>query len=282
MFRRPWRTLHISVALRALTHHYCPRQNAVHLLRALPLASRHERLFGVVASDDHQANYDENERNIRVPYTLSPPHRRDPAISAALALLPTMGTIKIKVVYLDCTTQSIVLMPPTPSLPRGCDLTLNASLTSRPVTSSKPNVMKRKLITAVRMLSTHCRLHHHDPGTNASSAPLPTMATTSTMTQIKMSSTPSPPQRRDPDANASSAPLSTTAPKANISKESFSSNEPLMTTVRMLATVTAHKALGGAIRISKALVKGKALAKGASKALANFSHASRQCQKQRI
>ena len=34
--------------------------------------------------------------------------------------------------------------------------------------------------------------------------------------------------------------------------------------------VTAHKALGGGLRISKALVKGKALAKGASKALADF------------
>ncbi|KAJ6578357.1 hypothetical protein B0H19DRAFT_1062863 [Mycena capillaripes] len=33
-------------------------------------------------------------------------------------------------------------------------------------------------------------------------------------------------------------------------------------------------ALGGGLRISKALVKGKALAKGASKALADFSHAS--------
>ncbi len=32
--------------------------------------------------------------------------------------------------------------------------------------------------------------------------------------------------------------------------------------------VTAHKALGGVLRISKALVKGKALAKGTSKVLA--------------
>ncbi|KAJ6603090.1 hypothetical protein B0H10DRAFT_2229938 [Mycena sp. CBHHK59/15] len=40
--------------------------------------------------------------------------------------------------------------------------------------------------------------------------------------------------------------------------------------------VTAHKALGGGLRISKALVKDKALAKGASKALADFSHASRR------
>jgi hypothetical protein len=46
------------------------------------------------------------------------------------------------------------------------------------------------------------------------------------------------------------------------------------------APVTAHKALGGGLRISKALVKGKALAKGASKALAYFSHASRRYQKQ--
>ncbi|KAJ7085076.1 hypothetical protein C8R44DRAFT_752972 [Mycena epipterygia] len=36
------------------------------------------------------------------------------------------------------------------------------------------------------------------------------------------------------------------------------------------SAVTAHKALGGGLRISKALVKGKALAKGASKALADF------------
>jgi hypothetical protein len=43
--------------------------------------------------------------------------------------------------------------------------------------------------------------------------------------------------------------------------------------------VTAHKALGGGLRISKALVKGKALANGASKALADFSHASRRYQK---
>ncbi|KAJ6540412.1 hypothetical protein B0H19DRAFT_1077821 [Mycena capillaripes] len=34
--------------------------------------------------------------------------------------------------------------------------------------------------------------------------------------------------------------------------------------------MTSHKALGGGLRISKALVKGKALAKGASKALADF------------
>ncbi|KAJ6574117.1 hypothetical protein B0H19DRAFT_1063115 [Mycena capillaripes] len=44
--------------------------------------------------------------------------------------------------------------------------------------------------------------------------------------------------------------------------------------------VTAHKALGGGLRISKALVKGKALAKGTSKALADFSHASRRYRKQ--
>ncbi|KAJ7805983.1 hypothetical protein B0H14DRAFT_2610772 [Mycena olivaceomarginata] len=43
-------------------------------------------------------------------------------------------------------------------------------------------------------------------------------------------------------------------------------------------SLTAHKALGGGLRISKALVKGKALAKGTSKALADFSHASRRYQ----
>jgi hypothetical protein len=39
---------------------------------------------------------------------------------------------------------------------------------------------------------------------------------------------------------------------------------------RAIPPVTAHKALGEGLRISKALVKGKALAKGASKALADF------------
>jgi hypothetical protein len=49
-------------------------------------------------------------------------------------------------------------------------------------------------------------------------------------------------------------------------------------------SVTAHKTLDGGLRISKALVKGKALAKGASKATPRpwliFSHASRWYQKQ--
>jgi hypothetical protein len=47
-----------------------------------------------------------------------------------------------------------------------------------------------------------------------------------------------------------------------------------------LILVTTHEALGRGLKISKALVEGKALAKGPSKALADFSHASRQYQKQ--